>query len=140
MQNLLRKSRGITLIELMVVVAIVALLAAIAVPTYRSYMVRTHRAAARACLSEAAQFMERYYTSNLTYVDAEITLNCETESGLNQHYVFAVADATQREYTLSATPQNSQADRDGFCATLTLEADGTRGAGDNSAEALARCW
>jgi type IV pilus assembly protein PilE len=139
MKNL-RKSRGITLIELMIVVAIVALLAAIAVHTYRNYMVRTHRAAARACLSEAAQFMERYYTSNLTYVDADFQLNCESDGGMNQHYVFAVDDATQREYTLSATPQNSQADRDGLCTTLTLEADGTRGAGDNSAATLAKCW
>ena len=62
----LQRARGFTLIELMVVVAIIAILAAIAYPSYTNHVVKTRRAAATACVMEAAHFMERYYTTNLT--------------------------------------------------------------------------
>ena len=65
-----RASRGFTLIELMIVIAIVGILAVIAVSTYQDQIVKSRRAAAAACLQEGAQFMERYYTTNLTYVNA----------------------------------------------------------------------
>ena len=141
----LRSNRGVTLMELMVVMTIVGVLASIAVPTYRQYAVRTHRAAARACLSEYAQFMERYYTSNLTYDGAEDTvLGCATEGGLDQQYQFSVPAFTQRTYTLQAEPINAQAAKDQACAILTLQENGTRGAGpsgdDSSAAILAQCW
>lgn len=136
----LRKNRGVTLVELLTVMVIVGILAAIAVPSYRAYAVRTHRAAARACLSEAAQFMERYYTSNLTYVGATITLGCQTEGGLTRFYDIAVKDSAQRTYTLVADPKASQLKYDGTCATLTLDETGKRGAGDNSAPTIASCW
>jgi type IV pilus assembly protein PilE len=136
----MRMNRGVTLIELMTVMIIVAILAAIAVPSYRQYTIKTHRASARACLAEAAQFMERFYTSNMTYEDATIALNCETEGGLNTHYTIAPTATAQRTYTLSATPRGAQLSSDPGCGTLTLQEDGTRGAGDNSEAAIARCW
>ena len=63
-------SQGFTLIELMVVVAIVAILATIAVASYEYAVTKSRRSAAANCLQERAQFMERYYTTNLTYVGA----------------------------------------------------------------------
>jgi type IV pilus assembly protein PilE len=136
----LRKNRGVTLVELLTVLMIVAILAAIAVPSYRAYTIRTHRAAAKACLSEAAQFMERYYTSNMTYEDAPIDLACEVEADLDDFYTISATEAEQRTYTLSAVPKDAQLREDTTCGTLTLTETGQRGAADNSAEAIATCW
>jgi type IV pilus assembly protein PilE len=136
----LRHSRGITLMELMVVMAIVGILAAIAVPSYTAYVTRTHRAAARACLSESAQFMERYYTSspNLSYVGADVALGCETDSGLDQRYTITLNNLAARTYTLVATPIGTQLANDTKCGTLTLDQTGGRGA--SGSDGPAGCW
>src|SRR3546814_10324649 len=64
---------GFTLIELIIVVTIVAILALIAYPSYINSITRSKRAAATACLSSYATFMERFYTTNLRYdVDTEV--------------------------------------------------------------------
>jgi type IV pilus assembly protein PilE len=137
-----RKSAGMTLIELMIVMAIIAILAAIAYPSYQNYVMRTNRAAARACLSEGSQFMERYYTSNMTYVGAEavLALGCATESNLDQRYTIDANPApTQRAYTLRATPIGAQLTRDTQCGVLTLNQAGTRTEG-GTATTTAECW
>jgi type IV pilus assembly protein PilE len=71
-------ARGFTLIELMVAVAIVAILAAIAVPAYQSYILRGHVASATSGLSAAAAQMEQYFQDNRTYaaVSASISPPC----------------------------------------------------------------
>ena len=62
-----RRQRGVTLIELLVAVVIVGILGMIAYPSYTSHLVKSRRAQATACLQEAAQYMERFYTTNLRY-------------------------------------------------------------------------
>ena len=122
-----RRSRGVTLIELLVVMLVIGILGAIAFPSYQNYVMRTHRAAARACISEAAQFMERYYTTNLTYVGANIQLGCETEGNLDTKYLISLSPAaTQRTYRIVAAPQGAQRERDSQCGTLSLNQAGTR--------------
>src|SRR5262245_53469229 len=126
MEPRMKKSAGVSLIELMVVVTIVAILAAIAFPSYQSYVVRTHRAAAKACLSELAQYMERYYTTHLTYVGAAANLGCQTESKLDERYTFSIPTPTQKAYTVTATPAGAQASRDAKCGSLSINQAGTR--------------
>jgi type IV pilus assembly protein PilE len=145
MYKSLHLSRGVTLLELMVVVAIIGVLAAIAVPTYMGYTTRTYRASARACMSEAAQFMERFYTTNLTYegADALLNLGCELESGMPAHYTITAGAPEgpapgQRTFTVVATPVGVQATRDTACGTLTLNEVGARTA--TGTDGVAGCW
>jgi type IV pilus assembly protein PilE len=136
----IRRAAGFTLVELMIVVLIVGILAAIATPTYIAYVARTNRGAAKGCMAEFSQFMERYYTTNLTYVGAAPALGCQTESQLNLKYTIDVTTtaATQRTYMVTATPQGAQVTRDANCGTLTLNQAGTRTASGSGG--VAACW
>lgn len=127
------QQQGFTLIELMVVVAIVGILAAIAYPSYMDSVMKSRRGAAKACLSEYAHFMERYYTTNLAYnrdtagVNLVIpVLACTTEGQINQHYTFTVDNLTRSTFTATATPLGSQLTADTKCGTLSLTHDGQR--------------
>ncbi len=138
MNTVFRKQSGVTLIELLVVVLIIGILAAIAVPSYTGYVTRGNRAAARACTSEMAQFMERYYTSNLSYVGAAPVLGCQNEGGLNLRYTLTVDTLAQNTYRLVATPIGTQLSNDAVCGVLTLNQSGARtisGTGSTS-----ECW
>jgi type IV pilus assembly protein PilE len=127
-------ARGFTLIELMIVVAIVAILAAIAYPSYTQHIIKTRRTAAKACLSEYANYMERYYTTNLNYTGAgNPGLDCEGAAQTGNYYTWAPpGDLTASTYTISAAPKATQPDTE--CGTLTLDQSGKRGAN------VASCW
>ncbi|WP_322095819.1 type IV pilin protein [Peristeroidobacter agariperforans] len=132
-----RRATGMTLIELMVVMAIVAILTAIAYPSYRSHVAKTHRKAAAACLSQYANFMERYYTTNLSYEGAKPDLACRTESDLNRFYTFPEPEIGEnsRSYTVSAIPTDAQKDTDpSHCGELSLDQRGGREPKDDA------CW
>lgn len=128
---------GFTLIELMIVVAIVAILAAVAYPSYNEHIIKTRRKAGASCLAEAAQFMERYYTTQLTYVGADPALACETDIAGN--YTIAAGALTATAYTLSATPVGAQATKDTACGTLGVNQAGIR-TKTGSASTVTECW
>jgi type IV pilus assembly protein PilE len=123
-----------TLIELLVVTSIIAILAAIAYPSYQRYVARTHRNAAAACLSQYAQFMERFYTTNLTYLNAAPVMSCRLENDLNRYYTFAVTIPDARTFVARATPVGAQATLDAACGALSLDQSGGRLPANNS------CW
>jgi type IV pilus assembly protein PilE len=135
--------KGFTLLELMIAVVVVAILAAIAIPNYQSYIIKTRRAAAAACLLELSQFMERFYTVNLRYNqpdDSAAALpNTQCQTDLGGYYNFAIGASTARTYTLSATPQGAQLDKDPYkCGNLTIDQTGKKGAAEGADVGM--CW
>ncbi|ANJ67599.1 pilus assembly protein PilE [Halothiobacillus diazotrophicus] len=142
------RGRGFTLIELMVVAAIIAIIAAIAYPSYINSVVKSKRSAAEACLSEHANYMERFYTTNLAYdkdragksIGTLPALGCDTDGGMADNYSFSFVTnfPTQSTYAIQAIPKLAQASRDKKCGTLTLNQAGTRTVSGSGT--VADCW
>lgn len=136
---------GFTLIELMIVIAVVAILVATAVASYEFATTKTRRATAKGCLSEAAQYMERFHTTNMRYdqtsTGGAVTLpGCSTDVTTFYTIGFAADQPTNSTFGLEAVPQGSQANSDTRCGTLTLDHTGRRSAGDNTDAAIRYCW
>ncbi|WP_347483899.1 type IV pilin protein [Vandammella animalimorsus] len=137
-QSAIMKSRGFTLIELMIVVAVVAILSAIAYPSYQEYVRRGHRAEARAGLLHAAQWLEQAATAQGTYpLTAQFPAGLQTVP--NGRYAIALASPDGVSFTLTATPQAGQVgDR---CGAYTLTNTGLRGAnGSTTGNIVTECW
>lgn len=146
-----RRNAGFTLIEVMITVAIIAILAAIAYPSYQQYVLRANRTEAQALLNDAAARQERYFAQNNTYVTAQsdigkLQLKNTTGSGNDtvvksetEKYNLTVTNPNgSGGYLLTATPQGSQT-ADTTCGNLTLNAIGTRGVSASGADPK-NCW
>ena len=133
--------QGFTLIELMIVVAIVGILSAIAYPSYAEYIRRGHRADARAGLLQAQQWLERAATATGTYPTTLPTALTWSGDASKRYDIAFQAGNTNAVYTLMATPKGAQTgDR---CGTYTLSNTGVRGAaGKKSGESGydPDCW
>jgi type IV pilus assembly protein PilE len=128
------KHRGFSLTELMITIAIVGMLMAIAYPGYSNHVRKTRRNLAAACLQENAQFLERWYTSNLTYVGADPRA-CPPEIEAFYRVDFEDDALAARTFTITAEPLGAQEkDR---CGTLSLDERGVRGATGASVD---ECW
>ncbi|MBN2125341.1 MAG: prepilin-type N-terminal cleavage/methylation domain-containing protein [Deltaproteobacteria bacterium] len=98
-----KDERGFTLIELMIVIAIIGILAAIAIPQFSAYRVRSYNSAANADLRNAATAQEAYYVDNQSYASNEANLIGSTY-GLftSENVTIDVAGASGTGYTMSA--------------------------------------
>jgi type IV pilus assembly protein PilE len=131
---------GFTLIELMIVVAVVGVLARIAYPSYQDSVIKSKRANAKAALLELSVWMERYYTVNGCYTSGgcaagnttlppDLTANPQISPFKLQapktgtpNYILSVA-VTPSTFTLTATPQANTPDK---CGALTLDNTGVK--------------
>ena len=119
------KYRGFTLIELMIVVAIVAIVLSVAIPNYQAYGMRTNRSEAISNMLELSQWMERQFTVFGSYDDTGIAAPPITTSpkaaaggGMTVNYLLS-SIATPITYTITATPQGNQAND--TCGTLSID-------------------
>lgn len=135
---------GFTLIEVMIVVAIVGILAAIAYPSYMEHIRKGNRADAEASLMQLSQFMERYYTGtgrySLTAGQTNVPNNPAPPypTGTNYTFTITVGDAGT-SYTATATPNNPGVMATDKCGALTLTNTGLKGqTGQNVT--TADCW
>ncbi|MFT4195889.1 MAG: type IV pilin protein [Ottowia sp.] len=132
-----KEQKGFTLIEVMIVVAVVAILSAIALPSYTEYIRRGHRADARAGLLQAQQWLERAATATGTYpttLPASLTWSADT----SKRYTIALS-GTSAAFTLTATPRGAQTGDK--CGDYTLTNTGLRGAnGATSGDIVTECW
>ena len=139
-----KKSKlGFTLIELMVTVAVVAILAAVALPSYQDYILKSRRAEGKAVLLRTQQSVERAYTDLNNYASA-VASSVGASGVLSEHSYYQVAStsATVSTYALSSTPQAGQS-RD-KCKTLTITQSDARGVAPTSGVSptltSADCW
>lgn len=123
-ESTIRQPGGFTLIEVMIVVAIVAILASIALPAYNEQIKKSRRVDVQRELVSYAQQMERWFSTNGTYLNAAGTA-CGVGYGGSTTYYGVVGACTATTFTLTATPGSgtSQAS-DG---TQTLTESGARG-------------
>ncbi|MEN1726913.1 MAG: type IV pilin protein [Pseudomonadota bacterium] len=128
--------RGFTLVELVIAVAVLAIIVAIAIPSYGRYVVETNRGEGKVAINNAAQALERCYSRFSRYNAGGCTVTFPIASENNWYSVTAVLDATT--YTLTAAPQNSQATNDAECANLTLTHTGVRGISGTGT--VGDCW
>jgi type IV pilus assembly protein PilE len=151
-------ARGMTLIELVVAMIIVAVLASIAIPAYNSYVLKSHRTEAKTALLDLASMEERYFSTTSTYSQAPSDLGYATASfpinTVSQYYsisvtagAFTTATAPTTAapagipatYGFTATAIGMQAN-DIACATLTISSNGTKGATGTDPNAATDCW
>lgn len=141
--------RGMTLIELVVVVMIVGILAAVAIPSYRSYVLRSQRADAKDALLALATQQEKHYLQCNTYATAiDTATNCAagelqgTDVSKNGWYQLAVVNGNATAFRVRATAINGESQwRDVECRTFDVDQAGVRTAADaGGSDNTAECW
>lgn len=117
------KNKGFTLIELMIVVAIIGIISAIGYPSYLDYIKKTRRSDGHLALLNASQSLERCKATNFSFASCTLSANL-TESDEGDYAISLETTATT--YVVTATAQNKQTSDD-KCPTMTLNDKGEQG-------------
>ena len=143
-----RKQLGVTLIELMIVIVVVTILASVAIPSYRSYLIRAQRSDAKTALLNVRAAQEKFYLQNNFYTDRVTALTTADPPGLglldtseNGFYTVSVDldEDSDQGYTITATVRNDRGQKsDTKCQTLTLDDAGVKGSSGGGGTEY--CW
>jgi len=144
-----KQQRGVTLLELMIVVVIVAIIASFAYPSYTQFVLRAKRTAATSMLLQIADRQQQFfmdnkrYAANLTRLGFAANTVMIDEEGVivpdasdDRIYNISVSASTATTYALTAAPQLVQASKDTKCGSLTLSNTGVKGHSGSGAD----CW
>ena len=142
-----QRTRGFSLIELMVVIAIVAILSSIAVGAYRNYVMRATRTEARMALLAIQVAQEKFFLQNNQYAQNLATVTAAPPAGLGissidaagltsaGNYTLSFAAATPNTYRLQAVATGPQTHDTAACLTFSIDEQGARTPADSSG-----CW
>lgn len=124
------RTQGFTLIELMIVVAIVGILSMVAYPSYTDYVVRAKRGDGKAAILTAQLAQEKYRSNNTTYLAVSSTISKDG------YYNYVVSSISANNYTITATPNFS----DSACGNLILTITSGTETKSSSSGTAADCW
>lgn len=131
-----KRQRGMTLIELMTVIVVVAILGSVAVASYRSYLLRANRTEARMALLRVQAAQEKFFLQNHRYANnSELTALGLAGPTPNGMYNIDLQNVTATTYTARARAAGGQLKDKADCQTLTINESGTRSPADSSG-----CW
>jgi type IV pilus assembly protein PilE len=143
------KNGGFTLVELLITMAIVAILSAVAYPSYTQHIVKTKRSAAESFMVTVANRQEQSMLNARSYFQAATGVSTEWDAvsmtvpkEVSDNYTVTVTAnnaSTPPAYTVTAAPIGSQLARDGKCASLTYNQAGTK-ARSGTAPSVSDCW
>jgi len=141
--------RGVTLMELMIVVAIISMIAAFAYPSYTQHIVNTKRTAATSTLLQIADRQQQFFMDNKSYTNDLTNLgfgssplyvsdngNAVAAGDADAVYLFTLANVGATTFTAIAAPLGGQLKRDADCGSLTLNQAGARDALGGGTD----CW
>jgi type IV pilus assembly protein PilE len=119
--------KGFTLIEVMITVVIIGILAAIAYPSYTSFITKSGRSEGVAAVMRVSNLQEQYYMDNRIFAEDMTKLGMSSEPFLTENGYYSVDSVGTTTYTITATAKGRQATLDTTCATITLTAAGVKG-------------
>lgn len=134
-------AQGFTLIELMIVVVILGIVVAIAVPAYQMYVTKGRRQDGKAKVMEVAQRLERYYSERLTYTTSPTDLGYTNPLKSDQgFYTLTIAandgSTIASSFKITAAPQGVQSTRDTACGSLIMTSENVR----STSTSATNCW
>ncbi len=132
------KHQGFSLLELMIVMAISAILVCIAYPVYASYQASGYRQRAEVILIQLAARLADYYAENNSYQGADIKLLTRTVEKEKFAYSFQLAEVTNDHFMLQAIPDHNQQMLDAQCGILSFTDRNERSASGSGG--VAQCW
>ncbi|MBN6775067.1 prepilin-type N-terminal cleavage/methylation domain-containing protein [Pseudomonas granadensis] len=129
-----RTNRGFTLIEIMIVIAIIGIVITIAAPSYTEYLKKGRRAEVVSLLSEQAQILERFYTRNNVYTGV-------TGLSAGNDFYTLTPTITDQTFVLTATRKSGTSMATDKCGDFTLTNTGVRGMNNATTGLTTKdCW